>query len=197
MNRVGVARPLALGLMLCSASLCSVAFGAVVQAETLADAIAYAYQTNPTLQSQRAQLRGVDEGYVQARSAFGPTLQIQMSRTYTRQKLGSADQAAQLAANPAAPKFIDQNSGDAELVAEQNLYTGGKTQAEVNAAEARIRSGREALRAVEGNVILGVIRPMRMCCGTSNRWRCGASVCRRFKISSSRFARGERLAKSR
>ena len=43
-------------------------------AETLADAIALAYQNNPTLQAQRANQRAIDETYVQARSGWRPTL---------------------------------------------------------------------------------------------------------------------------
>ena len=43
-------------------------------AETLADAIALAYETNPTLQAERAQLRATDEEYPQAASALRPTV---------------------------------------------------------------------------------------------------------------------------
>ena len=42
-------------------------------AETLADAIALAYETNPTLQAQRATQRALDENYVQARTGWRPT----------------------------------------------------------------------------------------------------------------------------
>ena len=42
--------------------------------ETLADAIALAYETNPQLAAQRAVLRTLDEDYVQARSGWGPTV---------------------------------------------------------------------------------------------------------------------------
>ena len=46
-------------------------------AETLTDALAAAYQTNPTLQAQRAQLRATDEGVPQALSGWRPSLQAQ------------------------------------------------------------------------------------------------------------------------
>src|SRR3954462_1645736 len=46
-------------------------------AETLADAVALAYQNNPTLQAQRATQRALDENYVQARSGWRPTLGVQ------------------------------------------------------------------------------------------------------------------------
>ena len=48
------------------------AYAAPAGAETLADAIALAYDTNPNLQAQRAAQRALDEGYVQARAGFRP-----------------------------------------------------------------------------------------------------------------------------
>src|SRR3989338_7056479 len=46
---------------------------ASASAESLADAIALAYQTNPTLQGQRASQRALDESVVQARTGFRPS----------------------------------------------------------------------------------------------------------------------------
>ena len=128
------------------------------RAETLAEAIALAYQTNPTLQSQRAQLQGIDEGYVQARVGWGPTVQAQVTGAYTQTKLGKSEQRTARLSNPNPPDDTEQNSGAAELVISQPLYTGGKTTADVRSAEARIRAGREALRGAEGDVILAVIQ---------------------------------------
>src|SRR3712207_3507325 len=45
-------------------------------AESLADALALAYQTKPTLQQQRAQLRALDETAVQARSGYRPNVDL-------------------------------------------------------------------------------------------------------------------------
>jgi outer membrane protein len=47
-------------------------FVSAAQADTLTDAIALAYQTNPTLQQQRATQRANDESVVQAKTAFRP-----------------------------------------------------------------------------------------------------------------------------
>ena len=63
------------------AAVAVLALGAAARAETLADAIALAYQTNPTLLAQQAALRGVDETYVQARAGYGPTVTLQASVT--------------------------------------------------------------------------------------------------------------------
>src|SRR5665213_1020903 len=69
-------RPLALA---CGAALAALAGGG--RAETLGDAIALAYQSNPTLQAQRATQRALDETYVQARAGYEPTLGAQASIT--------------------------------------------------------------------------------------------------------------------
>src|SRR3954470_16562421 len=74
---------------LCAAGLAGGLAGAsAVHAESLADAIALAYKTNPTLQNQRAQLRITDETYVQARAGYRPQVNIQADATrqdYVRQ----------------------------------------------------------------------------------------------------------------
>jgi outer membrane protein len=54
-------------------------------AETLAEAIAMAYENNPTLQAQRAAQRALDESYVQARTGWRPTLSLGLpGRSSTR-----------------------------------------------------------------------------------------------------------------
>ena len=59
------------GRLLAASLLAGVgALSAPVQAETLADALALAYQNNPTLQAQRATQRALDESYVQARAGW-------------------------------------------------------------------------------------------------------------------------------
>src|SRR4051812_20966586 len=65
----------------CSAGLMAGLMGSAAHAESLADAIALAYQTNPTLQAQRATQRALDENYVQARTGLRPTASVQASLT--------------------------------------------------------------------------------------------------------------------
>ncbi|MDB5461266.1 MAG: hypothetical protein JWO72_3007, partial [Caulobacteraceae bacterium] len=113
--------------------------GPQAKAESLADAITMAYQTNPTLQNERAQLRITDETYVQARAGYRPQVNAQV--TATRQDYSNQT----------------TNSGSAAIVATQPLYSGGRTAAAVGAAEADILSGRENLRLTEGNVLQQVI----------------------------------------
>lgn len=119
------------------------------RAETLADAIALAYQSNPTLQSQRAQLRALDETYVQARAGWRPTATVQLSSSYS---------------NADSPNFLgtvsntQSNSGGGGLSISQPVLTGGRVSSAVSAAEADVLGGREALRAGEGQILQTVIQ---------------------------------------
>src|SRR3954452_819152 len=63
-------------------------------AETLADAIALAYETNPTLQAQRATQRALDENYVQARAGWRPQLSLQGTASYNELRTPSSAAAA-------------------------------------------------------------------------------------------------------
>ena len=121
---------------------------AVVRAETLADAIALAYESNPTLQQQRAQLRALDETYVQARAGWRPTATAQISGNYSKvpegNGLGGSVQA-------------ESNSGQAAIGVTQPIYTGGRTAAEVRATQADVLAARQALRATEQNLLLNVV----------------------------------------
>jgi outer membrane protein len=127
------------------AAVCSIGFlaGAVTpaSAESLADAIALAYQTNPTLQGQRATQRALDESVIQARTGFRPTV----------------------SASATASSSDGQGEGDAGrgsnagISVSQPLYTGGRVSSQISAAEADILTGREGLRNVEASIIQAVI----------------------------------------
>ena len=127
--------------------------GSPAWSETLAEAIAFTYQSNPTLQSQRAQLRAVDETFVQARSAYAPSVQIQATASYNQDRLRDS-----FSGNTALPSATTRsNLGSANIVFDQPLYSGGRTTLEVRSAEERIRAARETLRITEENVIFAVI----------------------------------------
>lgn len=122
--------------------------------ETLADAIALAYQTNPTLQSQRAQLRAIDETYVQARSQFGLTAQLDVNAQYVDDRLTRGRTQGVLI--PSSRNRADNIA--AQLTVNQPLYTGGRLTLEARASRYRIRAGREALRATEGDIVFRVVQ---------------------------------------
>jgi outer membrane protein len=143
-------------------------FAAPAFAETLADAIALAYDTNPTLQAQRATQRALDENYVQARSGWRPQLTLQSSAAFTEFRTPRAARNSLIDTNgdgipdtlvPATGNGIHRvNSGSAGLNLSQPIWTGGRTAAAVSAAEGDILSGRETLRRVEAQVLLTVVQ---------------------------------------
>jgi outer membrane protein len=124
--------------------------GASAHAETLADAISLAYQSNPTLQAARAQLRALDETYVQAHAGLRPTAELQIEPQYSKVQQ----------TNVFGQKIDPLNGvvGSAVVTLNQPIYTGGKTTNAVRAATDDIAAGRESLRSIEAQVLLGVIQ---------------------------------------
>ena len=117
-----------------------------LHAETLTEALAGAYQSNPALQQQRAVLRQLDETYVQARTGLRPTLSLGASGSYTHYQSPNISQGN-----------FDTNSGQLGLNASQTLFTSGRTTANIRAAQATIEAGRETLRSAEAQVLTSAI----------------------------------------
>ena len=130
------------------------------RADNLLDALTLAYQTNPTLQQQRAQLRSTDETYVQARAGYRPTVSAQSQASWQWQKYGPNSPNCSLLGVSFCPSAVtidtNQLSGSARLT--QPLYTSGQATAGVTAAEAQVLSAREDLRRIEAQVMLGVVQ---------------------------------------
>ena len=126
------------------AATCSLGLIAALPAgaETLAEALALAYQTNPTLRAQRAQLRAIDETVVQAQSAYAPQ--------------ADADANVRYRENLTAGQGVGDLGGS--LSVNQTLFSGGRNAAEVAGARADVLSSREQLRSVETSVLLSVIQ---------------------------------------
>ena len=120
--------------------------GAPAWAETLKDALALAYQTNPTLLAQRASQRALDESIVQARAGLRPSLDVSVSANYTRDYSGAPG------GNP------DSDTGGASVGLSQTIWSGGRIGHGISAAEANILAGRENLRDIEQTVLASVIQ---------------------------------------
>jgi outer membrane protein len=140
------------------------AAGGVAQAETLADAVALAYQNNPTLQAQRATQRALDENYVQARTGWRPTINFSGGWTYSESAVPGAAATA-LGAFDRNGDGIPDGAGRSHssnvrgtLTFNQPLWTGGRVAAAVAAANADVLQGRENLRRVESQVLTSVIQ---------------------------------------
>ena len=112
------------------------------QADTLRDAIAAAYAQNPTLAKARAQQRGTDESYVQARSQMGPAVDAQLGANYTRE-----------------PAYLGGNAstGSGTLSVRQNIFTSGNLASGLTAAQDTVKAGQEQLRSTEAGVLYSVI----------------------------------------
>ena len=134
------------------AALAAFAPGAA-SAESLYDAIALAYQTNPTLRAQRASLRSADEGVVQARAGYGPQVNITGQVGYQDARV---QQGASLFTSARTTDYR-AGSGSADLSATQPLYTAGSVSAQVRGAGADVLASREALRQAESQVLQQVI----------------------------------------
>lgn len=132
------------------------AAAAPATAETLADALAEAYQNNPTLQAQRATQRAIDEEYVQARSGWRPTLSLGASAFWQEIRTPRSERA-----RLSRPTFLTKvrgNEGALQFTFNQPVWTGGRVAASVTAANADVLQGRENLRRLEGQVMLAVVQ---------------------------------------
>jgi outer membrane protein len=120
-------------------------------AESLEDAIALAYQSNPTLLAARADLRAADERYVEARAALGPTLGVSSQESFVDAKV---DQQS-FFGNFTSHDRVDNNTS--QLTVSQLIYAGGQLNAALSAAAADISAGRANLRQRETAVLGQVI----------------------------------------
>jgi outer membrane protein len=118
------------------------------RSETLQDAIALAYRTNPVLQGQRLNQQALDETYVQAGASLRPTASLTGGATWER---GPNDSLHFTEGTYTA------NVGQGGIVFSQPFYTGGRTTWALRQADANIAAGREGLRSVEAQVITSVV----------------------------------------
>jgi outer membrane protein len=117
-------------------------------AETLGDAIALAYDTNPTLQAERAQVRVIDEEYPQAQAGLRPTIGATGAYSYQGDRISA----------PGTPSYsASGGSTTATLTVTQPIYTGGLTAAHLDTAQADILAERENLRRTEISVLQSVV----------------------------------------
>ncbi len=113
-----------------------------------------AYNTNPTLLAQRAQLRATDETVNQATASWRPTVNANASYTY-------ADTDGEREASfgtPPVPTTISTDetvtTQDYSFTATQNVFRGLRTLNETREAKSNVRAGRAQLRSTEQTVLL-------------------------------------------
>jgi len=120
--------------------------------QTLEWALAQAYQNNPQLNSQRAQVRQQDEGVPQALSGYRPRITgqanagIEYVDTSTKATVPQGTVYTQTIST-FPPRGV-------QLTATQTLYNGMVTANSTRAAESQVSAARETLRLVEQQVLL-------------------------------------------
>ena len=138
-----------------SASASLLALGNGAQAQTLEEALAQAYNNNPTLQAERARLRATDEAYVQARAALFPTLSA--SASVSRQHVESESTFVIGGNTVSSVSESDSTPKNYSITANQAIYRGGRTDGAIQQATASVMAGRETLRTVEQTVLVNVV----------------------------------------
>ena len=123
------------------ASLTAALAAGTASADTLREALASAYRTNPTLTGQREILKSTDAGVAIARAGGRPSIiaSVGVTRDIT--------QAGSLRSVGSKGPFLN---GGVDF--SYPLFQGGAVRNSINAAKTRVEAGRATLRAVEGDV---------------------------------------------
>jgi outer membrane protein len=124
------------GGLLAAVGVAALIVGGAAQAETLREALAQTYNSNPTIMAQRAQIRSLDESVGIARAQGRP----QVSAT------GGLNQ--NLIRRGGVPGRSVSIGADVSY----DLFNGGRVRNAVRAADDRVAAGRANLRATEGDI---------------------------------------------
>jgi outer membrane protein len=118
--------------------------------ETLTDAFSQAYQYNPQLLAQRAQLRATDEGVPQALAGWRPTVQFTGSAgREIAQTTNNIPGGQVTGTNYLTPRALDLNLN-------QPIWTSGRTPALIRQAEHNVLAQRAQTIAAEEQVLFSV-----------------------------------------
>jgi len=122
-------------------SLIAGLFTGTASADTLREALVSSYNTNPTLNAQREELKATDAGVAIARSAGRPQISGTVGLNRDLSRSGVLDTSA--SRGPNLSTTVDLSVP---------LFNGGSVRNSINAAKARVDAGRGQLRGVEGDV---------------------------------------------
>ena len=125
---------------------------APVLADTIEAAMVRAYQGNPQLNAQRAQVRSTDEAVPQALSGYRPKVAVNANLGYQY-----TDTLGTQGGTPTQLLRTDIHGANpprsASLIVNQTLYNGNQTANKTRVAEAQVSGSREALRVLEQTVL--------------------------------------------
>jgi outer membrane protein len=136
-----------------SALLLALVGTAPALADTIEAALVRAYQNNPQLNAQRAQVRFTDENVPQALSGYRPKVAVTASAGYQYTDTlstqgGDANTLVRTGIHGAnAPRSVG-------ATVSQTLFNGQQTANRTRAAESQVSGAREALRVLEQTVLL-------------------------------------------
>lgn len=124
-------------------------------AETLAGAMAKAYENNPDLNAARAALRAIDENVTIAKAAMRPQVtgltEVEVLRV-SRDKGPFAGST-----RPQGTRRTDLVTSSYGITISQQVFDGFQTHYRVKAAEANVLANRESLRAQEISILLASV----------------------------------------
>ncbi len=125
---------------------------AQLQAQTLQEALSMAYQTNPTVQAERARQRATRELTPQARANVLPQINaggsyevVTNDQTINNEFFGGVGSSTQ---------SFDLNTLAGEVTGDLPVFTGFRNWNAIRQARARVRAGGAQLAAIEQDVIL-------------------------------------------
>jgi outer membrane protein len=130
-----------LSRLLACCALGSLTLASPAAADTLREALVATYQTNPTLNAQRENLRGTDAAVAIARAGGRPQVSgvVGVNRDLTRSGVLDTGRSR-------GPTL----SGGLDLSVP--IFQGGRVRNSIEAARTRVEAGRATLRAVEGDI---------------------------------------------
>ena len=122
-------------------------------ADTIEAALVRAYQTNPQLNAQRAQVRVTDENVPQALSGYRPRVGVTASAgvQYSDVLTTAGGSPTALVRSQVHGTNAPRSAG---LTISQTLFNGQQTANRTRAAESQVSAAREALRVLEQTVLL-------------------------------------------
>lgn len=123
-------------LLACSATL--------ARADTLREALALAYETNPTLESARAQQRATDENVPIARAQGLPSINAQATYSEALRRSPNAFTAPERAITTGVDLGVP-------------IYSGGAVKNRIKAAKNRVEAGQADLRGTESSLFSQVV----------------------------------------
>ena len=123
-------------------------------ADTIEAALVRAYQGNPQLNAQRAQVRSTDENVPQALSGYRPKVSLTATAGVQYTDTTSVVGATAAGTTARVGNHATESPHSIGITATQTLYNGQQTANRTRAAESQVSGAREGLRVLEQQVLL-------------------------------------------